>query len=131
MSTSFSKSSETTVLVVDDETFIRTVIAEALEIAGYFVVEADSADAALGLLHADPGIDVLITDMHLPDAFNGHQLALQASSLRPALKVIFMTGDPVAASKISKQTSLADGVLVKPFRLDDLWQIVESCLKAA
>ena len=131
MSMSFSKTSVVTVLVVDDETFIRTLVAEALELAGYFTVEAESACAALGLLHADPAIDVLITDMHLTDAFNGEQLALKAYSLRPSLKVIVMTGDPAAASKMSRQPDLADGVLVKPFRLDDLWQVVESCLKVS
>lgn len=129
MSMSFSETSAVTVLVVDDETFIRSVVAEALELAGYATVQAENACAALDLLHTDPGVDILITDMHLPDGFNGHQLALKAYGLRPALKVIFMTGDPVAASRISQQPDLADGVSVKPFRLDDLWQVVESCLK--
>jgi len=129
MSTSFSEASAVTVLVVDDEVFIRSIVAEALELAGYFTVEAEDACAALGLLYTDPGVDILITDMHLPDDFNGHQLALKAYGLCPSLKVIFMTGDPVAASRIAQQPDLADGVLVKPFRLDDLWQVVEACLK--
>jgi DNA-binding NtrC family response regulator len=129
MSMSFSETSAVTVLVVDDENFIRSIVAEALEIEGYFTVQAENACAALDLLHTDPVVDILITDMHLPDDFNGHQLALKARNLRPALKVIFMTGDPVAASKISQQPDLVDGVLVKPFCLDALWQVVESCLK--
>jgi DNA-binding response OmpR family regulator len=127
MSASFFKPPTATVLVVDDETFIRTVIAEALDEAGYFAVEAENATVALDLLHAEPSIDVLITDMHLLRAFDGHQLALRACSIFPALKVIFMTGDDVAASRIAKQPSLADGVLVKPFRLEELWQMVEAC----
>ena len=128
---SFSETTAVTVLVVDDETFIRTIVAEALEIAGYFTVQAESARAALGLLHIDPGVDILLTDIHLHGDCNGYQLASKARSLRPSLKVIFMTGDHVAASRISQQPDLADGVLVKPFRLDDLWQVVESCLKVS
>lgn len=130
MSTSFAKPQAATVLVVDDEPFIRIVIAEALEEAGYFTVEAENADVALDLLYADPNVDVLITDLHLLGPLDGHQLALKAYSILPALKVIFMTGDDVAASRIAKQPGLTDGVLVKPFRLEELWQMVESCLRA-
>jgi CheY-like chemotaxis protein len=130
MSASFPRPPAATVLVVDDEPFVRVVIAEALDEAGYFAIEAENADVALDLLHADPSIDVLITDMHLLGALDGHHLALKAYSILPALKVIFMTGDDVAASRIAKQAGLADGVLVKPFRLEELWQVVELCLKA-
>jgi CheY-like chemotaxis protein len=130
MSASFSEPPTVTVLVVDNEPFIRVVIAEALGEAGYFAVEAENADVALDLLHADSSIDILITDMHLLGALDGHQLALKAYSIFPALKVIFMTGDDVAASRITKQPGLADGVLVKPFRLEELWQMVEVCLRA-
>lgn len=130
MSASFSKSSAATILVVDDETFVRTMVAEALSEAGHFTIEAENASVALDLLYADPSIGVLITDVHMPGAFDGHQLALKAYNIVPALKVIFMTGDDVAASKIAKQPGLADGVLVKPFRLEGLWQMVEGCLRA-
>lgn len=131
MSASFFESSTVTFLVVDDEPFIRIVITEALDRAGYFAIEAENAEMALDLLYANPGIDVLITDEHLPGGFNGHQLALKACGILPALKVIFMTGDDVAAARIAKQPGLADGVLVKPFRLDDLWRAVEACLSAS
>ncbi|MBC9175651.1 response regulator [Pseudoroseomonas ludipueritiae] len=129
MSALFSKPPAATVLVVDDEPFIRIVIAEALDGAGHFAIEAENADVAMDLLHADPGIDVLITDMHLLGSFNGQQLATKAYSIIPALKVIFMTGDCVTASRISKHPGPGDGVLVKPFRLEDLLRMVEACLK--
>ncbi|SUE43993.1 response regulator [Roseomonas gilardii] len=125
MSASSSKPSAATILVVDDESFVRTVIADALNEAGYFTIEAESADVALDLLRADPGIDILVTDMHLLGALDGRQLALEAYGIMPALKVILMTGDDVAASGIAQQPDLADGVLVKPFRLEELWQMVE------
>lgn len=131
MSASFSKPPAATVLVVDDEPFVRIVIAEALDEAGYFVIEAENAEVALDLLYANPGIDILIADMHLIGVLDGHQLALKAYSIFPALKVIFTTEDDVTALRATKQPGLADGVLVKPFRLEDLWRMVEVCLRAS
>ncbi|RKK02765.1 response regulator [Pseudoroseomonas wenyumeiae] len=131
MFASFSKPPAATVLVVDDEPFIRTVVARALDEINYFTIEAENAEVALDLLHADPGIGLLITDIHLHGALDGHQLVLKAYSIIPALKVIYMTGDFVAAARLGKQPGPADGVLVKPFRLEDLWQMVEGCLKTA
>ena len=131
MLATFSRPPAATVMVVDDEPFIRTVVARALDEINYFTIEAESAEVALDLLHADPGIDLLIIDIHLDGTIDGHQLALKAYSIIPAVKVIFMTGDFVAAARLGKQPGLADGVLVKPFRLEDLWQMVEGCLKTA
>jgi CheY-like chemotaxis protein len=119
-----SNHSSATVLVVDDEPFVRVVVAEALAEAGYLTFEAEDAEAALDLLNANPNIDVLVTDMCLAGALDGHQLAIEAYSLCPDLKVIFMTGDSQTASTLERLPGVADGVLIKPFHLEDLWQLM-------
>jgi CheY-like chemotaxis protein len=123
-----SNSSPVTVLVVDDEPFVRVVVAEAIAEIGCLTLEADDAETALNLLSTNLSIDVLITDIRLPGTLDGHQLAIEAYSRRPELKVIFMTGDSHMASKLEKLPSAADGVLIKPFRLVDLWRSVEEIL---
>jgi CheY-like chemotaxis protein len=120
-----------TVLVVDDEPFVRVVVAEALAEAGYLILEAEDAEAALDLLNANSNVDALVTDVRLAGEQDGHQLAIEAYSLCPDLKVIFMTGDSLMASKLEKLPGVADGVLVKPFHLQDLWQLMAQLFEGA
>ena len=108
------------VLVVDDEPIVRMLIVEALEDAGYIVVEASDGRAGLAMLESDQSIDLLLTDVGLPGGMNGRQLADSGRSLRPAMKILFITG-------YAEKTALGDGplpagteVLHKPFDIDSL-----------
>jgi DNA-binding NtrC family response regulator len=122
----FFAPSAATILVVDDEPFIRIVVAEALADAGYIAIEAESAEAAIEMLQSHPNVDVLITDINLNSGFDGHQVALKAQSLFPRLKVVLMTGGPMTDEQVAAKSAIAHGFLSKPFRLDDLWQLVEA-----
>jgi DNA-binding response OmpR family regulator len=82
------------VLVVEDEFLVRLTLTEALADEGFEVVEAETADAALPALAADPDIRLLLTDVLLPGTLDGIGLAERARALRPELAVIFMTGRP-------------------------------------
>jgi CheY-like chemotaxis protein len=86
----------TTVLLVEDDTLIRSSTAEVLEAAGYIVVEAGSAEEALTGLQTAP-VDVLVTDVNLPGA-SGRELAARARALRPQATVVYATGDPGAVA---------------------------------
>ncbi len=79
------------VLVVEDEAAVRQFSVEALGELGYRVLEADGAAAALKLIDAHPEIDLLFTDVVMPDV-NGRKLAEEALRRRPGLKVLFTTG---------------------------------------
>ncbi|WP_407697466.1 hybrid sensor histidine kinase/response regulator [Skermanella rosea] len=79
------------VLVVEDEAILRMLLVEVLEEQGYTVLEAESGNAALPLITSAERIDLLVTDVGLP-GINGRQLAEMARSLRPDLKVLFLTG---------------------------------------
>jgi CheY-like chemotaxis protein len=81
-----------TVLVVEDESLVRDMIAEELRDAGYAVLEAGDGEAASGLLTTDGTVDVLFTDIRLPGRLDGWAIARRARQLRAALPVIYATG---------------------------------------
>ena len=120
-----------TVLVVEDEWTIRLVIAEVLEDAGYKVLTAENGPNALRLLQSAGRIDLLVTDVGLPDGMNGRQVADAARQTRPALKVLFITGyvdnAPVGNGHLEKGME----VLTKPFDVTVLAQKVRGMIDSA
>jgi CheY-like chemotaxis protein len=80
-----------TVLVVDDDAFVREVLAASLEDAGYAILEADSGAQALTVLRADTRIDVLLSDLTMP-GMDGLELIRAAQEIRPGLPAILLTG---------------------------------------
>src|SRR5206468_12549902 len=82
------------VLLVDDDPDVRAVMARLLERLGYQVASAESGLAALTMLADGLAADLLLTDVALPHGLNGYDLAAQAVSLRPRLRVLFTAGAP-------------------------------------
>ena len=80
-----------TILVVEDEQEVRAYVVEVLRELNYRVLDAGDAETAANILAGSEQIDLLLTDVVLPDR-NGRQLADSAKVLRPELKVLFMTG---------------------------------------
>lgn len=80
------------VLVVEDETLIRIGIAGELEDEGFTVFEAANADAALVLLHAEPSINLLLTDIDMPGSMDGLKLAAAVRNRWPPVKIIVASG---------------------------------------
>jgi PAS domain S-box-containing protein len=82
-----------TILLVEDDEAVRTLTRRVLENFGYRVIAAASGSEALDLCgHQLDTIDLLLTDIIMPNGVNGRQLAQQLLARRPALKIIFMTG---------------------------------------
>jgi nitrogen-specific signal transduction histidine kinase len=106
-----------TVLVVDDEEIIRMMIVDVLEEAGYRVVEAADGPAALKILQSNVRIDLVITDVGLPGGVNGRQLADAGRTVRPNLKILFVTG--YAENAIVGNGTLDAGmkIITKPFEM--------------
>ena len=75
----------TCVLVVEDEDDIRCLLVEVLTEAGYNVVEAETADAAVPLLRME-GVRLVVTDIDMPGRLDGVDLALRARAIRPACR---------------------------------------------
>ncbi|WP_252912193.1 response regulator [Aliihoeflea aestuarii] len=108
-----------TILLVDDDDLLRTLIAERLTELGYGVVEAPDARLALASLGART-IDLLVTDVGLPGGMNGRQLAESVRDRIPRLGVLFITGYAENAVLNHLHLDDATGLLVKPFSLDTL-----------
>ncbi|MCB2182389.1 MAG: PAS domain S-box protein [Desulfobulbaceae bacterium] len=83
-----------TIMVVDDETDIRSFISDTLEPLGYTVLEAGNGDEALRSCQDHPlDIDLLITDVVMP-GMSGKELAYRLMSLQPGIKTLFISGYP-------------------------------------
>jgi CheY-like chemotaxis protein len=108
------------VLVVDDEPSIRILVTDVLTELGYSPIEASDGITALRVLHSDVRIDLLITDVGLPNGLNGRQLADAARVKRPDLKVLFITGYAENAVVRHGHLSHEMHVMMKPFTLDAL-----------
>jgi CheY-like chemotaxis protein len=85
------RAKEETILVVDDDSDVRSTSVQMLEELGYRVIQAPDGASALRLLDADDTIKLLFTDVGLP-GMNGRQLADEARRRRPKLKVLFTSG---------------------------------------
>ncbi|OKP75253.1 hybrid sensor histidine kinase/response regulator, partial [Ensifer adhaerens] len=118
-----------TILVVDDEPLVRMVAVEILEELGYEVLEASDGPSALKMLDARPTIDLLVTDVGLPNGMNGRQLADAVRVQRPGLNVLFVTG--YAENAVLNHGHLDHGmeVVTKPFTADVLARRVESLIR--
>ena len=116
------------VLIVDDEPTVRMLVADVLQEAGYTPIEADDGPAGLRIVQSNTRIDLLITDVGLPGGMNGRQLADAARSLRPDLKVLFITG--YAENAVLNHGHLSPGmqVLTKPFAIETLTRRVKELL---
>lgn len=114
-----AKGSGETVLVVEDDSAVRLIIADVLRDLGYACIEAGDGQAALPMLTSNTPIDLLITDVGLP-GLNGRQLAEIARQHRQNLKILFVTG--YAEHATGHAPFLAPGMemVTKPFALDAL-----------
>ena len=108
-----------TVLVVEDEAVVRSLIVEVLHELGYQPLEAADGPAGLAVLQSGAHIDLLVTDIGLP-GLNGRQVADAARLQRPDLKVLFMTGYAETAAAAQGFLEPGMALLTKPFTMDVL-----------
>jgi CheY-like chemotaxis protein len=117
-----------TVLVVEDDAMVRDFVVQQLRQLGYRTRLAGNGREALAALDDGAGIDLLLTDVILPGALTGKQVADTAQRRRPDLKVLFMSG--YTENAIVHHGRLDPGVLLlsKPFRASDLAQMVRRAI---
>ncbi len=80
------------VLVVEDDELVRRLTVRRLRYLGHKVLQAANADEALQVFKAHPDIELLMTDMIMPDSLSGHELALLLRRRQPELRVIIASG---------------------------------------
>ncbi|WP_191487980.1 response regulator [Pseudomonas sp. FEN] len=104
-----------TILVVEDDAVVRMLIVDVLEELEFKVLEAADSDKALDILRqSETRIDLLMTDIGLPE-MDGRELAKAACQLRPGLPILFASG-------YAESIELAPGMQLigKPFSIDQL-----------
>ncbi|MGA2542338.1 MAG: response regulator [Verrucomicrobiota bacterium] len=117
------------ILVVEDEPSLRLLVRKVLERSGFEVLEAASGRAALELWDQDkPHVDLLLTDMVMPDGMSGRQLAERLKADNPALKVLYTSG--YSTELLGKDLGLQEGAnfLQKPYPPSKLVQTVRTAL---
>ncbi|HEY6323692.1 MAG TPA: PAS domain S-box protein [Thermoanaerobaculia bacterium] len=117
-----------TVLLVEDDESIRLLARLALETRGHAVLAAANGDQALEMARHHLGtIHVLLTDIEVP-GMRGPDLAARIASLRPAIKMLFMSGAVDAATARRENLPAGAALLGKPFSVEDLARTVRELL---
>jgi two-component system, cell cycle sensor histidine kinase and response regulator CckA len=109
-----------TVVVAEDDDMVRTLVCVTLQESGYTVLEAATGDAALELCERHAGqIDALVTDMVMP-GIGGRALADRLTTLRPELRVLFVSGYAEAEVFDRDSADAETSFLQKPFTPEEL-----------
>lgn len=111
------------ILLVEDEMFIRMAMADALRKAGFAVLEAADGDEALSIYGSNE-ISMLITDIKMPGTVDGLALAKRVRTQRPSAKIVL-----VSANKYSDMASVADAVFFKPVSISHMLDCVRSLME--
>jgi two-component system, cell cycle sensor histidine kinase and response regulator CckA len=112
-----------TVLVVDDEPLVREAVADMLKAEGFTALVAGSADEALRILADGARLDLIVSDVRMPQK-DGFSLAVEVRATHPQIPFVFITG-----YMLSPERDAALGrVLWKPFKQKELIEAVEQAL---
>lgn len=120
-----------TILIAEDDPFVRSSVILRVEALGYRVVAAVNGQEALQRLRADPGIDMLFTDIVMPGGMSGWELADQARRIRPGLPVLFTSGYTLETLVEQGRVQAQAVVLTKPYRKAELAQRLRDAFAAA
>ncbi len=116
------------ILLAEDDPSMRGFLARALKKAGHDVVDVPDGDAAMTWLD-DSEFDLLLADIVMP-GINGIELAKQANSDAPQLKVMLITGFAAVALKAKSMLDPGAKVLSKPFHLRAIVDEIDKLLAA-
>jgi len=119
-----------TVLVVEDENGVRALLTQSLQAMGYRVWSAANGKEALSLWQERGAqVDLLLTDMVMPEGMSGLALAGKLRAERPGLKVIISSG---YSAEMVAQPGMPGGeiaYLAKPYNIADLGAMVHDCIE--
>jgi len=112
------------ILVIDDESYIRSILSGLLEVLGYEVEVAEDGEKGIKVFDEMGDFDVVVSDIRMPN-MDGNEVARYIrNSDKSDTPLIAMTGFPEEL-----QLEMFDGILIKPFNLRDLSHMVKSFVK--
>jgi len=106
------------ILLVEDDDEVATLVTEMLQELGYRVTRAASAESALGALANDRHVDLVLSDIMMPGHMNGLGLARELKARRPGLPVLLTSGYAGAVIDSAQDENI--GVLRKPYDIGEL-----------
>jgi PAS domain S-box-containing protein len=120
-----------TILLVEDEPVLRELARVILQDYDYKVIEASTGHEALAVWDQHAGqIDLLLTDMVMPEGMSGRELAEKLKARKPDLRIIYTSG--YSADIMGQDASLRDSMfLQKPYAPPKLAEVVRECLDVA
>ena len=119
-----------TVLVVDDDPAMRTIVSLSLKLYGYLVLVAGDSEEALRLARDHPEIQVIVLDVVMP-GLAGKELAAQLKNSLPNVGILFCSGHPASSLARYSVDANASNFLQKPFRPLELQQKIEGLMASA
>ena len=117
-----------TILVVEDHEDLRSYSTGVLRELGYVVLEAANGRSALEMLQSHNDVDLLFTDVVLPEGMDGRQLSQEAIRRRPGMKVLFTTGYTRNAIVHNGKLDADVHLITKPFSFGELAAKVRAML---
>lgn len=114
------------VLLVEDDEEVATLVSEMFRELGYSITRAASSEAALGALADGRVVDLVFSDIMMPGPMNGFELAKEIRRRRPPQKILLTSGYPDAASRSDQDGDFV--ILLKPYEIQDLKASLERAL---
>jgi PAS domain S-box-containing protein len=118
-----------TILLVEDEQQVRRVVGQSLRVLGYQVHEAGNGQEAMTLwqMHGAQ-VDLLLTDMVMPEGMTGLELTEQLQALKPGLKAIISSGYSTEIFHAGVPAKAGIAYLPKPYATKALADVIRDCL---
>lgn len=107
-----------TILVVEDDADVQIAVVQVLELSGYRVLSARSGPEALSVLEKNPAIELVFSDLVMPQGMSGLELVREARRMRPDLKILLTSG--YAARVVLEDSGPELPLIKKPYRLAEI-----------
>lgn len=115
-------------LIIDDEEIVRNYVLRALSGRGWAVSGLAEGAAAIALISKED-FDIVICDIKMPD-MRGEEVIKRIKTLRPAARIIVITGSVSNLSDPLIPGVRVNGHLIKPFGIDEIRELADKVLKA-
>jgi DNA-binding response OmpR family regulator len=119
-----------TVLVIDDDDRIRTLLRDILLFGGHEVIEASDGESGIRYLEKDGAVDMVLTDLGMP-LKNGWEVAKWIKTKTPQIPVVLVTGWGTNLDEGKVRDSGVDMIIGKPFQVNEILDTVQFFMKVS